>query len=229
MAFRADEARENGKVQAQRYLIRSSLAEGQREESRAALLDIIEELGPVIDAYPTWHPLVAGYPENRRYGTTPNAECGFPGVDHTVHFAHGFLTCPYPEGGSELLSAVEKLKFNEDHPLANITAERLDMRFYHPRATPILVRCEWKKELPAEKLVPKSRAVPLLLERELPCWRWSEVGETWETMSPEFLGRPHGRLSSLFVSRETGQSMKKVWEAITESGMFGPIMVDDEG
>ena len=78
-------------------------------------------------------------------------------------------------------------------------------------------------------MIPKSLAVPLLLEQELPCWRWSDVGETWETMLPYFLGRPHGRRSSLFVNRETGQVMKTIWSALINTGMFGPIKADPSG
>ena len=40
-----------------------------------------------------------------------------------------------------------------------------------------------------------------------------------------FLGSPHGSRSSLFVSQETGQAMKKIWEALIHTGMFGPIKV----
>jgi hypothetical protein len=52
------------------------------------------------------------------------------------------------------------------------------------------------------------------------------AAETWDTMRPYFLGRPHGSRSSLFVNQETGQAIKKVWEALTHTDMFGPIMVD---
>ena len=41
-----------------------------------------------------------------------------------------------------------------------------------------------------------------------------------------FLGKPNGSRSSLFVNQETGQKMKKIWEALINTGMFGPIMVD---
>ena len=51
------------------------------------------------------------------------------------------------------------------------------------------------------------------------------MAETWRTMSPYFLGRPHGGRSSLFVNQETGQAMKTVWTALINSGVFGPIKV----
>ena len=130
------------------------------------------------------------------------------------------------DDGQEVMDAVDELP---SHPIASISAERLDAQLYHPGTTPVLVRCQWDRALPIDGMIPKSRAVPLLLEQEVPCWRWSERGETWETMLPYFLGRPHGRRSSLFVNQETGQTMKMVWNALINTGMFGPIMVDSAG
>ena len=68
------------------------------------------------------------------------------------------------------------------------------------------VRCQWEKPLLLDGMIPKSLAVPLLLEQGLPRWRWAEVGVTWETMLPHFLGVPHGRRSSLFVNRRPDKS-----------------------
>ncbi len=111
------------------------------------------------------------------------------------------------------------------HGAATISAERLDVKFYSESATPILVKCEWAKTLPMDKLIPLSIAIPLLLEKEAPCWEWSQVAETWESMRPYFLGAPRGARSSLFVSQETGQVIKKVWESLIHTGMFGQIKV----
>ncbi|MNY17546.1 hypothetical protein D3C86_1508680 [compost metagenome] len=121
-----------------------------------------------------------------------------------------------------MIDSVEKLP---RHPDANITAERLDVKLYTNEATPILVRCNWERDLEDDGMVPLKVALPLILEKEVPCWRWAEVAETWETMRPYLLGKPHGSRSSLFVSQETGQAIKKVWNALIYTGMFGPIAV----
>ena len=99
------------------------------------------------------------------------------------------------------------------------------MQLYNPNATPVLVRCNWNNSLDEDGMIPLSIAMPLLLEKEVPCWQWAQVAETWETMRPYFLGRPHGSRSSLFVNQETGQAMKRVWNALIGTGMFGPIKV----
>lgn len=223
MAFRAEDAARAGYEEAESYLIgrlRDAPLE-ERARSKEALQDIVDELGPVVDAYPSWHPLVRHH-DDRHPVTLPGTECGYQGLDHTRHFAHGFVTCPYGDG-QQVLESVERLQFK--HPAAAITAKRLDVKFYSLSASPILVKCEWRKPLSMDNLIPLSIAMPLLLEKEVPCWEWSQVAETWESMRPYFLGEPRGARSSLFVSQETGQAIKKVWESLIYTGMFGPIKV----
>ena len=145
--------------------------------------------------------------------------CGYQGLDHTIYFAHGFLTCPYVNGEK----VIESAHGLPHHPRAEITAEVLDVPFYNTGTQPVLVRCEWSSPLEAGNMIPKSLAVPLMLEQELPVWRWSSRAENWETMRPYLLGAPHGSRSSLFVSQETALAMKKVYMAMVESGMFGPM------
>ena len=91
----------------------------------------------------------------------------------------------------------------------------------------MLVTCEWTSERAwsSDGTIPKAVAVPLMLELELPFWRSAEVAETWESMRPHILGSPCGSRSSLFVNQETGAYLKKVWNDIIYSGMFGPIKV----
>jgi hypothetical protein len=222
MAFRADEAIQRGYEEVEAYLIpRTQYADQSvRARSIEALADIVDEIGPVVDTYPTWHPLVCNH-ENKHPETTPSDRCGYKRLDHTRYFAKGFITCPYGDG-QEVIDSVNALP---PHPIAHITATRLDAKLYNPNATTILVKCNWEKPLGMDGMIPLSIAMPLILEHELPCWRRSEVAETWETMRYYFLGSPHGALSSLFVNQETGQGIKKVWNSLINTGMFGPIRV----
>ncbi|WP_260435126.1 MULTISPECIES: hypothetical protein [unclassified Burkholderia] len=197
------------------------LGESERARSREALLEISDRLGPAVDGYPSWHPLVRNYKDDTYPVMHPNEECGYRGLDHTRYFANGFITCPYDDGQT-VLDSVNALPY---HPAARISAERLDVKLYNPSCTPILVECEWAEPLNPDRTIPLSVAMPLLLEKELPCvWR-AQVAETWESMRPYFLGRPYGSRSSLFINQEAGQALKKVWEALIYTGMFGPIKV----
>ena len=221
MPFRADEATTTGYERALSYLVARRVDAAEKDRSAQVLDEIIERYGPVVETYPSWHPLVRANDDPFRAIDTPSLDCGYDGLDHTVCLAHAFVTCPYDDG-QPVIDSVRKLPF---HPLAGISAERIEAELYSPEATPILVTCDWADPLPLDRMIPKAWAMPLLLEKELPCWRSSQVAETWESMRPYFLGRPHGSRSSLFVSQETGQTMKTIWNALIRTGMFGNIKV----
>lgn len=218
MAFRADEAAASGFQHVRNYLVPRQFTPSQREEAEAALREIASDLGPAVDGYPSWHPLVAKHdPQNPE--TYPSDRCGYRGLDHTRYFAHGLITCPYGDG-RDVLDSIGKLP---EFPCASISAERLNTPFYSELATPILVRCDWSEPLEPNHTIPKRWAVPLMLEQEAPVWRWSQRAETWETMRPYLLGQPHGNRSSLFVTQDTALAIKNIYLAMTGSGMFGPL------
>ncbi len=222
MTFRADEAELNGLEEVRNYLIGREFDAKERERSEQKLLDIVGKYGPVVNSYPSWHPLVANH-DDHKPATTPDTGCGYKGLDHTRLFRNAFLTCPYGDG-QKVLDSVKGLPSQLS---AKITAERLHVKFYSPDATPILVRCDWEKPLALGGMIPASLAVPLMLQKEVPCCEWSTVAETWESMRPYFLGSPHGSRSSLFVNQETAMTMKKIWELLIHTGMYGAIKVSN--
>jgi hypothetical protein len=218
MPFRADESAASGYEKTKNYLIPRSFTPEQREQAEEALRRVVEECGPPVDAYPTWHPLVSHHDSSRDTVTYPSERCGYRGLDHTRYFAQGFITCPYDDG-EKVIQSAGSLPYT---PGVIISAERVDAPFYNDGVTPVLVKCEWVDGLDEDHAIPKRIAVPLMLEKEVPCWRWAQRAETWETMRPYLLGEPHGSRSSLFVSQETALAMKKIFLAMTDSGMFGP-------
>lgn len=221
MAFRADESAKDGLEKAKRYLINPKhIDESELERSYEALLDIVDECGPVVEAYPTWHPLVCNHPIMESV-TAPSDVCGYVGLDHTVHFRNGFVTCPYG-GVDEVIAAVDALP---PHPIATIGARELDVKLYAMNARPVLVTCKWDRPMELGGTIPLSVAAALLLEREIPCWRSSSVAESWDTMRTYFIGEPCGAASSLFLSQRTVQALKKIWESIIYTGMYGDIKV----
>ena len=223
MAFRADESASSGFESVKNYLIPRGIDARERERSENKLYDIVEKYGPAVEGYPSWHPLVTHH-DDRCPATAPSDRCGYKGLDHTRYFVNAFITCPYGDG-QEILDSVEALPYSS---FATITAERLDVQLYQPNATPILVRCDWIKPISSNGMIPASIAIPLMLQKEVPCWEWAEYGETWETMRSYFLGSPHGSRSSLFVNQETGLTIKKVWNTLINTGMFGPIKVSNQ-
>lgn len=220
MAFRADEAAQDGFEQARRYLVSQEFDAKRRQQAQHKLEQLVDAHGPVVRGYPTWHPLIP-QSDPRAPATTPSDQHGYVGLDHTVYFAHAFVSCPYDDG-RRIIESVEKMAH---HPCADVRAERLDVTFYNSSTTAILVRCDWHETL-FQHMVPKSLAVPLMIQEEMRAWHGSDLAERWETMAPYFLGTPHGARSSLFVSQDTAMSMKKAYMALVESGMFGPLRMD---
>ena len=219
MAFRANEAAWDIWEETRNYLIpdRNNASESVRKHSEEFLDELILKIGPAVEGYPTWHPLISNH-DKQDIPFEPGDVCGYNGLDHTRYFVNGFITCPYGDG-QDVIDSVDQLPMDKE--VAEITAERLDVTLYRSQATPILVQCNWNQPVQDEK-IPLSIALPLLLEKEVPCWRWSQVAESWDTMRPFFLGRPHGSQSSLFVDQKTGREIKKIYTALIESGMYGP-------
>jgi len=218
---------ESGFERAAAYLIPKTATDKERQELRYYLDNLTVRLGPVVDSYPSWHPLVCNH--SGRYSSNyPNEQCGYQGLDHTVCFANGFISCPYHDG-QKIIDSVGTLSNNDKYwqynHVASIEAERIDKPLYNESADPILVYVNWLRPINIDKTIPKNLAVGLMLEEEVPCWRRSELGETWENMRPYLMGQPCGKRSSIFLDQEAGQTMKKVYEAITYSGMFGPLNV----
>lgn len=220
MTFRANESSKSLLQDAQDYLIGRDFPAELRERAQDQLQDLVVKYGPVVSSYPTWHPLVAVCNTKRAPWTDPHENRSYRGLDHVVLFRDAFLVCPYG-GADRIIKSVESMKDLNNHVLA----EELDVTLYHPNATPVLIYHEWRKPLNNDGTIPKSVAVPLMLEFELPHWRTSEVGETWDTMRRYILGTPHGKSSSLFVNQETGTVMKNIWNSLVYTGMYGPLYV----
>jgi len=223
MTFRANEAKDNGCKEAKNYLIGRDLIhhlnDSERIRSENKLREIIGEFGPAVSMYPAWHPLVSHVNDVHRRGGCPRSDGGYQNLDSTRYFVNAFITCPYSDSQA-VIDSVENLPRNE---VAYICAEELDVKFYADNLTPVLVSCHWRKDINADKTIPASIAIPLMLTQELPAWQSAKVAETWETMRPYFLGSPHGRRSSIFVNQETGQTMQKIWNLLIHTGMFGPL------
>lgn len=218
MAFRADEAAARGLEKAKSYLTPRHSSNADRDRIDEFLLEVVNSCGPVVDAYPSWHPLVAQY-DNRHPVRTPSIDCGYRGLDHNVYFVNGFISCPY-ENNKNIIESINQIQYEA---CVDVFVEDIDLPLYHDGTKPILVRCEWDPNFVNGHFISKARAVPLMLEKELPVWRWAERAETWETMRPYLLGTPHGARSSLFVDQDAGQAIKNAYNILVESGMFGRI------
>jgi hypothetical protein len=223
MAFRADVQSVLGRNRAIEYLITRNIPHEQRPKSQRVLENLIHKFGPVVDSYPSWHPLMTANKLPKEWGrdsqTTPSQKNGYKGLDHSIYLRNAIITCPYA-GEETILASVAALK---GHPDATITAEPLDAMLYMPNAHPVVIMCQWHRDLDHDGTIPKRIASGLLLEEMAPCWRWAEVAESWENMRHYILGSPRGSKSSLFVNQETGNALKNLYTSMINSGIHGPI------
>jgi hypothetical protein len=221
MPYRSNEAVTDGLASALRFMCSPKNLGAENAAAAAMKIESLTQVwGPVVEAYPSWHPLVAaGNKDPLSPAITPKANCGYEGVDHSIYFRNAFLTCPYGDG-KEVIASVRKIKFPSD---IKVEAEIIDIPIYHPNATPVLVTCSWTPMPEDDGTINRRYAIGTMLEMELALWRGADVAETWETMRPYFLGLPCGSKSSLFVNQDTGQAMKRAWQAIIEAGIFGRV------
>ena len=139
----------------------------------------------------------------------------FSGLDHTVRFVRGFVTCPYSE------SVADKL-VNEINQVSGLAAHRLEGPLYANKACPVVVEVV-SINLEADGTINSRDALFWFAEQTVQFGRTAEVAETWWNIRSELLGRPHGSRSSLFVNQYAGAHIRKVLEALNNSGVFGPI------
>lgn len=223
MTYRANENGAAGLLRAKSYLVGRFASDETRAKSEMVFHDIVDEFGPVVDYYPTWHPLVAAGSASSDSVITPGDGCGYVGLDHTVYLRNAFITCPY-HGAERIIESVRLLsESNYLTGVARLSAEKIDATFYNENAQPVLIKCEWLKQMAGDGTIPPSVAIPLILEREVPEWRTSQFSETWDTMRRYLFGQPCGSRSSQFVNQETGQKIKTLWKYLTETQMWGPV------
>lgn len=218
MPFRMNTTADKQNNEAIRYLA-DNLSDPDAGRSQVEAL--IEELGNVVDSHPDWHPLITAaqgvMPGTEGY-TSPDSM--YPGMDHTRYFVRGFVTCPYDDTAADRLVAF--VDGSEHEPFYGISARRLDAPLYSDKAYPVAV---WADEIElADDGTVKSRQALRLFLKETAQWaQHAQVAETWWNMRHALLGAPRGSRSSLFVDQVTGGHMRKILEAMNDSGLFGPI------
>lgn len=187
-----------------------------REAGRRAVERLIEELGNAVGRYPDWHPLLTLPPRRGRdhIGSLQQLKT-YEELDHTIEFVRGFVTCPYSDtAADELVAAVGKV--------TGLSAYRLDQPLYADSAFPVVVIAN-DVELEADGTIRSRDALAWFLQQAADEAFTAQVAETWWNIRSNLLGTPHGSRSSLFVNQHTGVHMRKILEAMNDSGMFGPV------
>lgn len=178
--------------------------------------ELIEELGNAVSTLPDWHPIYTLPPA--RNGRSPSGLHDIPaydGIDHTEEFVRGFITCPYSDKtADQIVDAVNEVP--------GLYARRLDEPLYSEQAYPVVVQAI-SVELEADGTIMSRDALAWFVQHIVKDAHNHQVAETWWTMRPHILGRPHGSRSSLIVNQHAGSHMRKILETMNDSGMFGPV------
>lgn len=183
---------------------------------RAVVEQLIAELGNATEGYPDWHPILTSPPrDSSEHRSSLQQIETYTGLDHSIEFVRGFVTCPYSkEAADRLVSAVNSAP--------NLEARRLSEPLYSDGAYPVVV-VAWNVELEADGTIRSRDALRWFVTLSAREAANAKVAETWWNIRSYILGSPHGSRSSLFVNQHTGAHMRKILEAMNESGMFGPI------
>ena len=186
------------------------------EIGKAKFNELLKELGNTIDYYPEWHPVLTLPPNEGNNDAYALSELPtYKGIDHTVLFTQGFVTCPYnKDRANKLVNAVNEVM--------GLRAYHLDTPLYSDKAHPVVVTA-YDIELEADGTIRSRDALAWCVQHLVKNARKAEVAETWWSMRSTILGRPHGSRSSLLVNQHTGGHMRKILEALNNSGMYGPV------
>ena len=213
MEFRASKVAAEQNVLAIKYLTQNL---DDREAGRKLLNSVMSELGNAVESYPDWHPILTTPPNNSTNHTySLENVSAYRGIDHTVKFVRGFITCPYPESNAEeIVAAVDRVP--------ELSAYRLSGPLYADNARPLAVVAD-AIELEADGTIRSRDALRMFAEQAVKEIRTAQVAETWWNVRSLILGCPHGSRSSLFVNQHSGAHMRKILEALNNSGVYGPI------
>lgn len=213
MEFRAPTVVAEQNANALKYLTKDL---NDPEAGRRVFDKLLRELGNAVEGHPEWHPILTSPPSSsREYVYSISQLKTYDAIDHTVTFVRGFVTCPYSEGQADKL--VEAAK-----QVRELDAYRLQDPLYADGAYPVVVLAN-EVVLEADGTIRSRDALAWFAQLSVKNARAAEVAETWWNIRSNILGQPHGARSSLFVNQHTGVHMRKILEALNNSGMYGPI------
>ncbi|MBD1574835.1 hypothetical protein HC725_16425 [Vibrio sp. S17_S38] len=211
MEFRYPTAVTETNLTALRYL---TLQLRDPKSARVTFDSIINKLGNSVESYPEWHPILQIPKTNTKY--SPFLKDLYKGIDHTVKFVRGFVTCPYQKSEADkLVDVVNKLP--------GLKAYHLNEPLYSDDSYPVVVEAT-DIVLEADGTIRTRDALVWCVKKLVEHAHGAEVAETWWNIRSDILGKPHGSRSSVFVNQYTGGHMRKILEALNNSGMYGEIL-----
>jgi hypothetical protein len=186
------------------------------DAGKRLLADVQKRLGNAIERFPDWHPILTApqQPVGEHVHSLQQLSV-YNDTAHTVEFVRGFVTCPYSENRAERLVR----SVNE---VGGLRSYRLQGPLYADNAYPVVVEAV-DVMLEADGTIRGRDALRWFLALSAREAESANVAEMWWNVRLNVLGGPHGSRSSLFVNQHTGVHLRKILEALNESGVFGPL------
>jgi len=186
------------------------------EVGRKVLDEVMSELGSAVESFPDWHPILTAPPQKSVWHASSLSMLSvYDACEHTRRFVKGFITCPYSEDAANQLT-------EDVNQILGLHAYRLDVPLYADNAYPVVVEA-LEVELEADGTIRSRDAIKWFSKKMVKEADNAQVAETWWNIRSYILGQPYGARSSLFVNQYTGVHMRKILEALNNSGLFGPI------
>lgn len=180
------------------------------------LAELMVELGNAVDSYPDWHQILTAPKEQSNGHIYSMSDLKiYRTCDHTREFVRGFITCPYSESEANRL-------MNEVNKIPELQAYRPDGPLYADNAYPVVVLAH-EIALEADGTIRSRDAIRWFVQQAAKEADTANVAETWWNIRSLILGQPHGSRSSLFVNQHAGAHMRKILEALNNSGLYGRI------
>ena len=213
MEFRAPTEAAQQNAKALSYLTKNLM---NREAGQRQVRLLNEELGNAVITYPDWHPILTAPPRTGNEHVSSLSQLKvYTGLDHTILFVRGFVTCPYSDDAADRLVAAV-------NGVPGLYAYRLEEALYADGAYPVVVVAT-NVDLEADGTIRSRDALAWFVQQTAMEATSAQVAETWWNIRTNILGSPHGSRSSLFVNQHAGVHMRKILDAMNNSGMFGPI------
>lgn len=213
MEFRAPSVAKTQNSAATEYLTKSL---SDQKKGIEVLTEVFQTLGNAVYSFPDWHPILTIPQKTAFYHMGNISQISlYNGIDHTQEFVRGFVTCPYSEETANQL--VKRM-----NQISGLNVYRLESALYADNAFPVVVEA-YEVELEADGTIRSKDALRWFVQQAMSEAKTAQVAETWWNVRSLILGSPHGSRSSLFVNQFTGVHMRKILEALNNSGLFGPI------
>lgn len=177
---------------------------------------LLEKMGNVVEAYPSWHPLLTSVPaRDGKIIRDIDDMDEFPCLDHTTRFMRGFLSCIYNRQDAQMLMTSAKM-------VPGVKAELVGSPLYSDKALPVMV---YMPDIMLEKdgTIASSLVTSSFLKQALQRAESGVPGVDWWTARADLLGLPFQDYSSVFVNRTTGKALRTFLETMNETGLFGKV------